>query len=32
MDLKGDYDYYGDNCVKSCSRAISKRLRPRKIA
>ena len=24
MDLKGDYDYYGDNCVKSCLRAISK--------
>lgn len=28
MGLKGDYDYYGDNYVKSCLRATSKRLRP----
>lgn len=30
MDLKRDYDYYGDNCVKSCLRAISKSLGPKK--
>lgn len=28
MDLKGDYDYCGDNCVKSCLRAMSKSLGP----
>jgi len=29
MDLKGDYDYYGDNCVKLCFRAIGKFLEPK---
>lgn len=24
MDLKGDYDYYGDNCVKSYLRVMRK--------
>lgn len=24
MDLRGDYDYYGDNCVKSYLRVMRK--------